>query len=331
VSDVGRKIIHVARKNLRVFGVILLAFLLIRLDWQRLARSVLQADISTLLLAFFGYGVLFTFMVWLKTQRVIALTPHPLKGMTATVMSYLSLSGLWGMVTPGRLGEISRLWYLERLGVEKSTSMAVWIWDRLLDLISTIILGSLALGFSLMGFQLNVFLIACYTFIFIIIAIVLFNLLPRVNWGSLSRRLGAFFDRYRNLQKYSAHLFQLGEAMSAPKNRLVPILCTLALQLTSSLSLYIVFTAFGCSLNLYSVAALYSASVLVSMLPVSVSGLGTREVTFIAFLGAYGISAEMSVLVSLLDGVLLPVFFLLVLSLCLARGETLSRSILNAR
>ena len=66
----------------------------------------------------------------------------------------------------------------------------------------------------------------------------------------------------------------------------------------------------------------YYAATLVSLLPISFAGLGTRDAAYISILGREGILPEKALLFSLLDGIALPLLLtlLMVLPMWLYKG-----------
>lgn len=72
-------------------------------------------------------------------------------------------------------------------------------------------------------------------------------------------------------------------------------------QLSLILILYIVFSAFGYSIPFYQHMAFYPIIAILSIIPVSISGLGLREGFFVFFYGLIGVDPAMAVGISLVN------------------------------
>jgi len=83
--------------------------------------------------------------------------------------------------------------------------------------------------------------------------------------------------------------------------------------------------AFGFQVDYLVVMFAYAAATLISLLPISVGGLGTREATYIMIMAREGISKEQALLFSLLDGFVFGVLMLLLLLLPIWALRLLSR------
>jgi len=72
------------------------------------------------------------------------------------------------------------------------------------------------------------------------------------------------------------------------------------IQIGSILSIWLVFLSFGKSLNILDVFTLGTISTFISLLPVSIAGLGIRDLSFIFFFSKVGVESSVSFSASLL-------------------------------
>jgi uncharacterized membrane protein YbhN (UPF0104 family) len=72
--------------------------------------------------------------------------------------------------------------------------------------------------------------------------------------------------------------------------------------------IFLLAKAFGFQADYLVVIFAYAVATLVSLLPISVGGLGTREATYIMIMAHEGILKEQALLFSLMDGVVLGMF-----------------------
>ena len=85
-----------------------------------------------------------------------------------------------------------------------------------------------------------------------------------------------------------------------PKNHLVCLLYTTFIWLTKFLGLFLLAVALGMEAPFWFIASVGSMGVFISLVPISISGFGTRDAVFIYFLSLRGISAESAVALSFL-------------------------------
>lgn len=209
---------------------------------------------------------------------------------------------LLGVVTPGKLGELLRARYLTtETGVSPGKAVFSVVIDRIYDLVILFVLSGISLIILSTTYAIDISLpyvvalsigfILCFT-LFInerfarFILSPVFNLLvPERHQESARLHFNEFYDGLRSMEK-STHV-----ACSA---------LSVVIWLLKLLTLFLLSLALGIELSFWFVIAIGSISVLVSLIPISVSGLGTREAIFIFFLSLHNISAEFAVALSFL-------------------------------
>jgi len=129
-----------------------------------------------------------------------------------------------------------------------------------------------------------------------------------VVWGVLSVYLGLFAlslvffrfrigDRLRVLKKAYDYLHLYGGRRKA---LVTTFLYSIVVQVLSILSVYVLARGLSLDLHLLSLFIFVPIIVLISFIPVSVSGLGVREGAFVLLLSTVGVPADLSVTLSLL-------------------------------
>lgn len=90
------------------------------------------------------------------------------------------------------------------------------------------------------------------------------------------------------------------------------ILLILCFQMSTILSVYLLFKVYGVNLPLSTHLALYPIISILSMLPITISGFGVREGLFVAFYTSLGVQPDIAVSVSIMNYIiliLLPALF----------------------
>ncbi len=281
---------------LRLLGLVLLVILLTRLDIKQVLIILYQANLSLVGVSVLGIGPL----IFVKTVRWQAIlrsqaVQYP------TCPAFLSYFGslFIGFLTPGRLGEFVKAIHVSQdCGVSLAKSFSSVLADRLFDLYALLVVGLAAL-LSLTAGPVAV-------------------VATLVGLAALTLPLVLFLNNitFDWLKQIGSKLGSLGHKLFAPDSWLLEIRWSLRqltwprLLLSAGLTIVAYLIFFGqcyllaLALNLPVGFGLVSYAIalgsLVTLLPISISGLGTREATIIAYLSAANISAEAALGFSLL-------------------------------
>ncbi len=289
----------VKRRNvLRLIGLGLLALLLWRLDTRQIA-AILGGAEWTLVAAAFALNlpqVLLKGMRWrwlLKAQGIRY-------GVMPASLAYFG-SIFIGLFTPGRLGEFIKAVHVSRdCNVPAKRAFSSVLADRLFDLYALAIVGGLAL-------------------------VALGSIRPLVLLGSLGGLALALIlplvlllngRAFVWMQSWGMRLGKLGRALFTPegwvaelRNGLLQLGWTslgqaLALTVLAYAVLYtqafLLALALDIDIGVLQVSFAMALGSLVTLIPVSISGLGTREAAVVAYLGADGVGLEAAMSFSLL-------------------------------
>ena len=174
--------------------------------------------------------------------------------------------GLYGMVTPARVGEFSKVFYLVRLGLTHKQAWGVVLMERLVDFI-VLLVASIVGGLYFfvwsngqIEWSAALFLALCFALYYGLSNIgVVFSALQKS-----SKRFSLAFSRYsdkkNNLNNYGV----------LAANTFLPL--SLSILALSFLALWFLGAGLGISINGAYLGLAYTSSSLVSLLPVSVAG-----------------------------------------------------------
>jgi uncharacterized membrane protein YbhN (UPF0104 family) len=295
---------------LRILGILLFIWIASRVDWLSVWQLLRNAKTGYIIEYFF----VFMMAAFLKVGRLWWFLRR-LGYSTHFKEAYQSViePAFYGMVTPARVGEFSKILYLTRFGMSQGQAWSTVLFERLVDfsvlLIASIVGvlyffvwdgqqigwgGALFLGLSLC-------LYICLTNIRIFLE------LARICFGCFFLSLPDTKNILFGLQekgRLSAHIF-------------LPL--ALVNLLLSFTQLWLLGAGLGISVNGFYLGLAYASSSLVSLLPLSIAGLGTREAIYIALLAKQGISANAAIAISLLDGLVLSMLAQMILMLPLLR------------
>ena len=299
------------KKFLPFIGIGIFVFLLWKLDVVEVARQISHAKILYLALAL--VVVFFSLTIQTLKWQLIAIKQEIRIGFKEAFKINL-ISNFYGFVTPSKLGSVIRADYLKKYTGNIGKGICNFTLDKILDIGSVFFL---AIIFSFMFkdvFNLPV------KYLIIFLAVFGFVCLIFLKKGR-ARFLFRFF--YKSIlpekMKKKAKLTFDSFYEDMPKKRYLVLF--FLLNIINWIVIYFVSFLIGRSLGIelpfvYFLAILPIGTI-ISLIPITVNGLGTREAVLIGLFGLFGISAQkvfsMSVIGLFLMGILpllIAIFFI---------------------
>jgi glycosyltransferase 2 family protein len=220
---------------------------------------------------------------------------------TASLIKISCITMFQGLVLPSSQGhDVLRIYRIEKRHPEKQGSAGSTVLiERMFGIV---ILCLLCLVFSMINTQLPnqksvIFVIVLLTLIlFLIIAI------------SLNERIRIYISTRKFSNKYLegglSYVDKMHHAIATFPYQNILLSSTLLIlifQLTTIINVYFVFKAYGFDIPFFLHISLYPIISILSMIPITISGLGVREGFFVFFYNELGVPAETAVIVSLLN------------------------------
>jgi len=222
-----------------------------------------------------------------------------------------TMAGLLGSVTPGRLGELTKVKFIKNYS---TNNMSIWIGvilDRLFDLILLIVIGIISLFLLTQLVSFKLYFISAIMAFFISIFIIFFRYFENAILLML-KKLISIETLYTIKSSY--HEFLNKFQIIFKQFFLQGLIYTSISFITQCLiSLFIVYSM-GMQVPIHFIIILISLSALVSLLPISLGGFGTREGIYILLLSKQGFSTEAALTFAFIDGVIIGILFLGILS-----------------
>lgn len=272
----------------RCLGLIVFAVIVTRVDWSGFTGILERSHMRFL----YGAVILNIPLIWIKALRWRLLLSW--QGYHISVcdafLYYLSSVSL-GAITPGRIGDFSKVFYLKKTGISTlSQGLPSVLLDRFLDLsilIAVAMCGMLLLNpwpgsksMALLGFAGAVAIM--------ILLVTVGDLRGILGWayrwipkrritGSFKEGLDQFADGLRVLLQ--CRLWQ----------------AVMLSMLAYSLFFYqcfLIAQTFNLPISYFALTGIMAMTSLLTLLPVSVGGLGTREAALVFLLGPMEIGLE---------------------------------------
>ena len=214
----------------------------------------------------------------------ILIIPLNKKISSIKIIKYYMLSWTLGLIAPGKLGELSLLYFLKRIDVPLGKGTFILFIDK------TITMGSI---FLISTYGLFLFfdkIIAIKSLIFFLI--ILLSLI-----GIFISDTGRYLIKKIILRKHSIKFEGFSKTMKTyfkHKKRylLLNALTTLTRYFLISFIIKLLFLSFGETVAITTVIIITMLIVLLSMIPITFSGIGLREASAVFLYGVVGIKAD---------------------------------------
>lgn len=248
-----------------LFGISVLVYLFHKAGFTNIINTLSHIKVVYLIPVILIYSVSF---ILTGLNFYVLLLPLGRKVPFWQVMHSSLIAWVGGLISPGKIGEFSIVYLLKQDGVEYGKGLSVSIIDKLVTLGTLIIFSS----FALTLFHIDAArIISISVSVFIFLMIVLFT--------PASRR----FVRKYILRKYE-HIFEgfakTSKVFITKKGfwaLMINIISTTTKWFILGYIMKLVFLSFGLHIPWWIVLLITSATTLIAMIPVSISGLGVRE------------------------------------------------------
>jgi len=290
--------LYVKKWILRAIGPIVLAILLVRLDFGATLAALRKASLSPLIMAY----MMFIPSLFLRTVRWrVLMEPQGIRLEFWEAFNIYALSIFFGTVTPGRLGELIKALYLRQKGNTFGVSFVSVFMDRLCDVVFLLIFGCLAL-LSITSSAFGDVAPVAWILFSVALGGALLWLITRgrgkdaVLW--LLSMVSPFAYKDPIITEFRSFSRGFG-GMDWGTLTGAFFLTTIAWGANYG-AVYLFGCALGFDISFFSMACIAAVCALITLIPVSVLGVGTRDAALILMLGQYGISEAWAVAFSTL-------------------------------
>lgn len=279
------------KKISRLIGILIIIFILSRLNLAEIKEIFLGSNKYYLVLGF----ALTIIVAFIKSLRWNYLKrAQKIKYPISDSFAMYCAGALAGIITPGRLGELSKIFYLKNDGCSYGKSALSVIVDRLFDVFFLVIFATVGMFFFFSLFEKEIpymigltVLVLIFSYLFIKTNLLkktflkIFNFLIPIRYQeSWQINLRDFMTDLKNLSSKN-YLFVLG------------------ITIFSWLIYYLQMLIFAKSMNI-NIPFLYLAisvtiAGIVTMIPISYAGIGTRDLVLITLFSFFLISQESAV------------------------------------
>jgi len=315
-------------KYLQLLGLVLFIYLLWKIDAYKALESIKNFS----LIWFVLYAVCYLIMVLTKSYRwKTLLHDQNINYSFKKVLKINITSNFWGAITPGRLGEFIKLDFLVKDNVPIVKGILNIIIDRTFDVIMLFFFSFISfIYFGKIFYVETKGLILIFITLLIILSVAVFLRKGFKNFVKIFLKQLLPINRYK-LVNDNWKLFIKEFKEIHYKTFIKMIFQSLLIYFLFFLMTFIVAIGFKVRISFIYLSLCVSISSLISLLPISVGGVGTREALFILLLGKISISKETALLIAFFDSTILgnfmAVIFILILKIFLQYKKRMSVNI----
>ncbi len=289
-------------KYLALIGITLFIYILYSVGPMAVLDSLLQLDP----LPFLGVLALLPFIIALKGWKQQILLAGMGKGISLSKSTKIwSIGFFYATVTPAKAGDFFRAIYLRNeTGLELGKGFAVTFIERIFDVGYLFIVGIMGLLLVTAAYGLD-FITVLYLFGFLLVFVATLFIATRKNF--LRKFLKPFFnilvpEKYKEKMRDSFHSFYEGvkQLLAAKKVLLTAVLLTVATWFITIFQYYLIAISLNLPVTFDFLFWVMPTILLIEILPISFSGIGTRDYVAIFFLGLAGVTASQAVSFSLI-------------------------------
>ena len=297
-----KKIINILLR----FGVSagLLFFLFRKIDLKAFVQIIKRADFTLILLSFFVFCLIYAlcFLRWHKLLRALGVD-LPIRPIFSSFMGGV----FFNAVLPSTIGgDVLRSVDLSAKTKRPDKIIATVFVDRLSGYtgLSLVCFGLLIFGWKLVNTPSVIIHVILITGLLCLILLVLFNdFLYRKITGFLEKSSRKKQEQFPKVVSLRQHLVKLHQQVyyfrSKPKVVIERILLSIIIQIISSVSFYILFLSLGIKINIVYCLIFQPIIGAITLIPISIGGLGLRDNMTRLFYSKVGIDSSFSIAASL--------------------------------
>ena len=274
----SKKSIKVIVLLLKIATVILFTILLLKADWETCIPVFNELSLLNILLCFLLFYT--GYFVKITRWRNI-LKGYEIHENYFTLFKVFLIGGYLGLISPGKIGDFGRLYYLNNKN-DSNAILSSLIIDRINDLIVLVLLGGIGfyylLTFHKIPLQINLATIIIFIVIITVFTIVIYLL--------FKNKILHFLSIFKSGISFYNTIFQLTATI-------------LAMILLYS-TFIVVANGIGFEIPLLDMFFIGVFSGIINLLPISIHGIGVREISLIYLLSLYQIVSDIALAYSLI-------------------------------
>jgi uncharacterized protein (TIRG00374 family) len=249
-----------------IIGVLILGLLLYSVDISKIYENLIKLSIFSLILFILTY-----FVAWFFTALTtkIIISPLGFKINFFKLFRIRAISWCIGQLLPGRIGEFSLVYLLKKQNISTGVGGVIFVLDNIITLVILFLISIIGF-FTFFTVQQSLQLIAIVCILFIIGSFFIFSKMGRkLITKHILRKYSFIFEGFsKNLFSFFSKHY---------KYLILNLFVTLIKWVCISFIFYLLIILFGGSVPFHYVFLINSMTTIISLIPITLSGLGLRE------------------------------------------------------
>ncbi len=280
-------------KLLPIIGIILFLYILSKVDVNKVIQGFGRIDVVWfgLTMAVFGVQHIIKAIRWKLLIDSYGINYPLLQSLKGWLIGY-SLS----LITPGKIGDFARAYYLKDK-METGKSLTTVMADRVIDIFVLFILAVIGISVFVNTYVKDDFLLFGTYILFAAFLAFIFVFSKKTFATKILRPFYRFAPKKyaeRGRKVYNDFYSGLGILVKKKKIIFLTSLITLAFWLIAILATYMLAISLGFNITYAFLLIVMPIVMIILALPISFSGIGTRDATLIFFFSYIGLTAEMT-------------------------------------
>jgi len=272
---------------LKSSGFILLILILLRLDIQQITDNLVNINFIAISPLFF----LFLCIMYLKTQRFkILLVNSGINIAGQNLFSIYAGSFLPGAITPGRIGEVIKYKMIKGKNNDNNLKFTLSVQDRIWDVSFVLLIGSLYFIYVINNMVYLLFILP------FLLLFIFTSLWPETIIQAMASLLSKYFSNSsfaKKINNLSKRIIKL-----SPKHLAGCLIFTIISWLIYFFQAYLLFSATGLTYSFVFLSCVIATAGLIALLPISIAGIGTRDLALVGLFSLSGKSPETGIVLS---------------------------------
>ncbi|MFA6215850.1 MAG: lysylphosphatidylglycerol synthase transmembrane domain-containing protein [Patescibacteria group bacterium] len=266
-----------------IIGFIILALIAWKMDFSTIFESLKNANYVLALMA----TLLVIPLLFIKSWRWNYLkNVQGIKYKLVDSFIIYNIGFLIGIITPGKIGEITKIFYLKKENFSTGKLMVSIFMDRFFDIIYLLIFGYIGIIISLRELQEKI----NYIYLIAIILIIILAIATRSGLYKLLLKKTFYLiipEKYQLKWRTNFSDFWSDLKLIKFKSYLIGSLFTISTWLLYYFQVNLFAQSINLNIPFFPLAIAATVSILIALLPLSILGIGTREAVLIIMLGSF--------------------------------------------
>lgn len=284
-----------SKKYLAVIGILLFVFVIYRVGLEKILSTILNVNLYYI---FISLPILLPILYLKAYKWKIIVKEFGIQLSQKDAMQYWLIGLFVATLTPGRIGDFYRALYIRTDKFSSGKALATIAIDRVFDLVALMLLS--IIGVVVILTQFGDSKLSEYALVLVLVgSIALATILHRASMEKLARPLFNMLvpEKYKAKLKGSFNEFYDSIKFLKNKKRTLAIafVVSLVAWLIGYLQAYFFFLSLGYVVPYFYLIIFLPIEVLFNLIPITVSGFGTREIALVALFGLLNVPPEVAV------------------------------------